>query len=146
MKRFAKNAYTVNYVAFVKAIDEVQEYLDEHGMMDLSGELLDQFPGRVITAELPKLPRPEVGKIMPHRVFGRQTIFHPVMEPTRESMPLPEVIERIQRHILESRIQIHGFFKVALISHCKRSWDVTKAMRTISISRSSCDTSKRYIR
>lgn len=39
VKRFAKDAYTVNYVAFVKAIDEVQRYLDEHGMVDLGGVL-----------------------------------------------------------------------------------------------------------
>lgn len=40
VKRFAKNAYTVNYVAFLKAIDKVKCYLDEHGMMNFSGVLL----------------------------------------------------------------------------------------------------------
>lgn len=40
VKRFAKNAYTVNYVAFLKTIDEVKCYLDEHEMMDFSGVLL----------------------------------------------------------------------------------------------------------
>ncbi|RLU20681.1 hypothetical protein DMN91_007294 [Ooceraea biroi] len=111
VKRFARNAYTVNYVAFLKAIDEVQCYLEEHGMVDLSGELLDQFPGRIITAELPKLPRPEIGKVRPSQIFGRQTVFHPVMEPARDTMPTLEVIKRIQRHILEQRIRIHEFFK-----------------------------------
>ncbi|XP_018359818.1 PREDICTED: uncharacterized protein LOC108759052 isoform X1 [Trachymyrmex cornetzi] len=111
VKRFAKDAYTVNYVAFVKAVDEVQHYLEEYGMVDLSGELLDQFPGRIITAELPKLPRPEIGKIIPSQVFGKQTVFHPVMEQTREMIPALEVIKRIQRHILEQRIRIHEFFK-----------------------------------
>lgn len=166
VKRFAKDAYTINYVAFVKAVDEVQCYLEEYGMMDLSGvlsflesflplflhnlytyafiifihiygnwnilcvfwnvrylqflyyisqELLDQFPGRIITAELPKLPRPEIGKIMPSQAFGKQTVFHPVMEQTRETMPALEVIKRIQRHILEHRIRIHEFFKVITI-------------------------------
>ncbi|XP_011688757.1 PREDICTED: uncharacterized protein LOC105450541 isoform X2 [Wasmannia auropunctata] len=110
VKRFAKNGYTVNYVAFLKTIDDVQRYLDEHGMVDLSGELLDQFPGR-ITAELPKLPRLEIGKVTPSQVFGKQTIFHPVMERTRETMPTLEVVKRIQRHILEHRIRIHEFFK-----------------------------------
>ncbi|EFN67507.1 hypothetical protein EAG_02894 [Camponotus floridanus] len=111
VKRFAKDAYTVNYVAFLKAIDEVQCYLDEHGMMSFSGDLLEQFPGRIITVELPKLPRPEIGKVMPSQVFGRQTVFHPVMEPTKEAMSTLEVIKRIQRHILEHRIRIHDFFK-----------------------------------
>lgn len=79
--------------------------------------MLDQFPGRLITVELPKLPRPEIGKVMPSRIFGRQTVFHPVMEPTKETMPKLEIIKRIQRHVLEHRIRIHEFFKVILINH-----------------------------
>ncbi|XP_071638327.1 uncharacterized protein [Temnothorax longispinosus] len=111
VKRFTKDVYTVNYVAFLKAVDEVQRYLHEHGMVDLGGKLLDQFPGRIITAELPKLPRPEIGRIVPSQVFGKQTVFHPVMERTRETMSTPEVVKRIQRHILEHRIRIYEFFK-----------------------------------
>lgn len=78
--------------------------------------MLNQFPGQVITAELPKLPRPEIGKITPSQVFGKRMVFHPVMERTRETMPMPEVVKRIQRHILEHRIRIHEFFKVAAIA------------------------------
>lgn len=37
VKRFAKDAYTINYVSFVKAIDEAQEYMEKHGMLDLAG-------------------------------------------------------------------------------------------------------------
>lgn len=37
VKRFAKDSYTVNYVAFVQAIEDVQNYMDEHGMLGLSG-------------------------------------------------------------------------------------------------------------
>ncbi|XP_047366820.1 uncharacterized protein LOC124955844 [Vespa velutina] len=111
VKRFAKDAYTINYIAFVKAIDEAQEYMEKHGMLDLAGKLLDQFPGRVITAELPKLPRPEIGKVDPSRVFGKQIVFHPVMKQQKEQMSLMEVIRRIQRHIFEHRIRIYEFFK-----------------------------------
>ncbi|KOX77600.1 hypothetical protein WN51_09264 [Melipona quadrifasciata] len=111
VKRFAKDAYTINYVAFLKAIDEIQSYFDKHQMLALGGELLDQFPGRIITAELPKLPRPEIGKVMPSKVFGKQAVFHPVMEEQRSTMPLMEVIQRIQRHIFENRIRISEFFK-----------------------------------
>ncbi|XP_046829104.1 uncharacterized protein LOC124428730 [Vespa crabro] len=111
VKRFAKDAYTINYIAFVKAIDEAQEYMEKHGMLDLAGKLLDQFPGRVITAELPKLPRPEIGKVDPSRVFGKQIVFHPVMKQQKEQMSLMEVIRRIQRHIFEHRIRICEFFK-----------------------------------
>jgi len=75
-------------------------------------ELLDHFPGQLITVELPKLPRPEIGKVLPSEVFGKQVVFHPVMESPKEAMPMLEIIRRIQRHILEQRIRIHDFFKV----------------------------------
>nr|XP_031846381.1 uncharacterized protein LOC116432948 [Nomia melanderi] len=111
VKRFAKDAYTINYVAFLQAVDEVQSYLDNHGMLSLGGELLDQFPGRIITAELPKFPRPEIGKLIPSKVFGKQTVFHPVMEDPKSMMPLMEVVQRVQRHIFENRIRISEFYK-----------------------------------
>ncbi|XP_012283315.1 uncharacterized protein LOC105701272 [Orussus abietinus] len=111
VKRFGKDGYTVNYVAFVKAIEDVQDYLDTHGMTSLGGDLLDQCPGKIITAELPKLPRPEICKKSAASIFGNQTVFHPVMDKPKEPMSLMEVIHRIQRHILENRIRIHEFFK-----------------------------------
>ncbi|KAG7211846.1 hypothetical protein KM043_011069 [Ampulex compressa] len=111
VKRFSKNAYTINYVAFVKAIEEFQDCMDRHGMLSLDGKLLDQFPGRIITAELPKLPRPEIGRILPSQVFGKQVVFHPVMTNPKVPMHLIEVIRRIQRHIFERRIRICEFFK-----------------------------------
>lgn len=37
VKRFVKDSYTVNYVAFVKAIEDAQNYMDQHGMLDLGG-------------------------------------------------------------------------------------------------------------
>ncbi|KZC06769.1 hypothetical protein WN55_07542 [Dufourea novaeangliae] len=111
IKRFMKHAYTINYVAFLQAVDEAQSYLDQHGMLSLGGEILDQFPGRIITAELPKLPRPEIGKLIPSKVFGKQIVFHPVMKETKDTMPLMEVIQRVQRHIFENRIRISEFYK-----------------------------------
>lgn len=37
VKRFVKDSYTVNYVAFVKAIEDAQNYMDQHGMLGLGG-------------------------------------------------------------------------------------------------------------
>lgn len=51
---------------------------------------------------------------MPSKVFEKQVVFHPVMEEQRSTMPLMEVIQRVQRHILENRIRISEFFKVIL--------------------------------
>ncbi|XP_020292684.1 uncharacterized protein LOC109859141 isoform X2 [Pseudomyrmex gracilis] len=111
VKRFAQNAYAIDYVSFLKAIEEIQCYLEKHGMAHLSKDLLYQFPGRIITAEIPKLPRPEIGKVIPSQVFGKQSVFHPVMEPAKEAMSTKEVIQRIQRHVFEHRIRIHEFLK-----------------------------------
>lgn len=37
VKRFAKDGYTVNYVEFVRAVEEAQNYMDRHGMLSVSG-------------------------------------------------------------------------------------------------------------
>lgn len=45
VKKYLKDSYTLNYVAFVAAIDEAVQYMDRHGMLDLGGDILPQFPG-----------------------------------------------------------------------------------------------------
>ncbi|XP_011302933.1 uncharacterized protein [Fopius arisanus] len=111
VKRFAIDGYTLNYIAFLKAIDDAQNYMDDHGMLHVSGELLDQFPGRIITAELPKLPRPEVGRVSASEAFGKQSVFHPGLKRSREPMRLIEIIERIQQHVLQRRLRIRTFLE-----------------------------------
>ncbi|XP_063987045.1 uncharacterized protein LOC135167617 [Diachasmimorpha longicaudata] len=111
VKRFAKDGYTLNYLAFLKAIDDAQNYMNDHGFQHVSGELLDQFPGRIISAQLPKLPRPEVGQVLVSEAFGKHTVFHAGMKRSRERMGLIQVIRRIQRHVLERRIRIHTFLE-----------------------------------
>lgn len=73
-----------------------------------------QFPGRIITAELPKLPRPEVGNISVGDAFGKETVFHPVLERKKDNMPIVETINRIQRHVLERRLRVKNFFTVLI--------------------------------
>lgn len=83
---------------------------------------MDQFPGRIITAELPKLPRPEVGRILVDDAFGKQTVFHPALEKPKEKMLITEIIHRIQRHVLERRLRIKNFFKVLfLLAFCSEA-------------------------
>lgn len=43
LKKFLKDSYVVNYVAFIAAIDEIVKYLDEHGVMNLSGVINKQI-------------------------------------------------------------------------------------------------------
>lgn len=74
--------------------------------------MLEQFPGRIITAELPKLPRPEVGKILVSDAFKKDTIFHPALNDKQSQMTIVEIIHRIQRHVLERRLRVKNFFTV----------------------------------
>ncbi|XP_017773462.1 PREDICTED: uncharacterized protein LOC108560438 [Nicrophorus vespilloides] len=111
VKKYMKDSYTLNYVAFVADIEATVDYLERHGCLDLGGDIMSQFPGRVINAELPKLPRPEIGKIMAASVFGKQSIFHPALNAPSQRQSLLEIIRRIQRHVLENRIRISDFFE-----------------------------------
>nr|CAD7573058.1 unnamed protein product [Timema californicum] len=126
LKKFLKDSYTVNYVAFIAAIDDIVKYLDHNLLLDLGGvrrlyikykhenllqDILTQYPGRAISAELPKLPRPEIGHVRASDVFGLQSIFHPSLDRPVEQENLQEVIRRIQRHVFTNRIRVGQFFQ-----------------------------------
>ncbi|XP_076267066.1 uncharacterized protein LOC143200510 isoform X1 [Rhynchophorus ferrugineus] len=111
VKKYLKDSYTINYVAFIHAIDEVIQYLNKHGIMDLSGDIMSLFPGRVIDAELPKLPRPEIGNISAARLFGKQSIFHPALQDPKKIEHILTTISMIQEHVLRNRLRVNTFFK-----------------------------------
>ncbi|CAD7090435.1 unnamed protein product [Hermetia illucens] len=96
VKRYLRNSYTVNYVSFVKHIEQI--------------DLIENFPGRLIDAELPKLPRPEIGAVRVSDVFGVESSFHPVLKPTQCSRESDEILLRIKRHVYENSIRVHDFF------------------------------------
>lgn len=43
VKRFIKDSYTVNYVAFVKEIEEIMRYMDQHRLVDYSDVCLKKI-------------------------------------------------------------------------------------------------------
>ncbi|GLV45240.1 chaoptin [Carabus blaptoides fortunei] len=120
VKRFLKDSYTLNYVAFVTAIDEAVNYMDQHGILDLGGDIMDIFPGRIINAELPKLPRPEIGNILLASVIGKQDNFHPAIKVPCGQEDLLTIVRRIQRHVLENRLRVNEFFKDWDMYNCGR--------------------------
>lgn len=100
VKRFIKDSYTVNYLAFVNEVEQIVKYLDRFRLIDhsqvytntffinsirvcnveyLLKDFVQSFPGRLLDAELPKLPRPEIGQLNIGQVFGKETSFHPVL-------------------------------------------------------------------
>ena len=112
LKKFMKSSYTVNYVAFLEVIDRIAKTLTDQQMLDVGGDLIGRFPTRAIGAELPRLPRPEIGNIALDTVFGPQTIFHPVSKPPSDRESLHQVLRRIQQYVYRHRIRVSDFFKV----------------------------------
>lgn len=111
LKRFIKDSYTINYVCFLEEIEKIVNYLDTNRMIDYAGDFSKNFPGRLIDAELPKLPRPEIGRIRISDVFGKETSFHPALNKVKVHKNINEIILRIQRYVMENRIRIHEFFQ-----------------------------------
>ncbi|XP_056643883.1 uncharacterized protein LOC130449862 [Diorhabda sublineata] len=111
VKKYMKDCYTVNYYAFISSINEIVNYLNAHGILDICGDVMSLFPGRVINAELPKLPRPEIGKIMAARIFGKQNIFHPVLNDPKKIEHILTTMSNLQDHVLKNRLRVCEFFK-----------------------------------
>ncbi|XP_045460656.1 uncharacterized protein LOC123671052 [Harmonia axyridis] len=111
VKKFLKDSYTVNYIAFLGELDKIVQYLNQHGVLDLGGDMVSQFPGRVIDAELPKLPRPEIGKILASSLFGKKNVFHPALKEKYQNEDLITIMSRIQQHVLKNRLRVNEFFK-----------------------------------
>ncbi|XP_055847317.1 uncharacterized protein LOC129913017 [Episyrphus balteatus] len=101
LKRYMKDSYTVNYVAFVKHIDAIIKYLKEHGLMDLTNSVIC-FPGQLADIELAELPFPNAKQINKHA----QTFEIPDKPDI-----VCDVIFRIQRYVYENRIRISEFME-----------------------------------
>ncbi|XP_018562489.1 uncharacterized protein LOC108904422 [Anoplophora glabripennis] len=120
VKKYKKDCYTLSYLGFLSAIDQVVEYMNKNGILDLSGDIISLFPGRVIYAELPKLPRPEIGKISAVRLFGTQNIFHPALNDPKKLQDILTTMVSIQDHVLKNRLRVNEFFKDFDVMNCGR--------------------------
>ncbi|XP_060524820.1 uncharacterized protein LOC132701132 isoform X2 [Cylas formicarius] len=78
---------------------------------DYELDIMALFPGRVIDAELPKLPRPEIGNVSAARLFGKQSIFHPALNDPKTVEHILTTIAMIQEHVLRNRLRVNEFFK-----------------------------------
>ncbi|XP_023247489.1 uncharacterized protein LOC106644480 [Copidosoma floridanum] len=111
LKKFAKDSYTVNYVAFIQVVEEIQAFFEKKGLFDKGGNLLENFPGRIISVKLPKLPRPEVGKIRTACVFPQQLHFLPIDRSSKRLRSIHEVMLRIQDHVYKNHIRVAMYFQ-----------------------------------
>ncbi|KAJ8670753.1 hypothetical protein QAD02_002012 [Eretmocerus hayati] len=110
-KKFAKDNYTVNYVAFIEAVDEAKRFLYQHNTLDEGGDLLEEFPGKALSVNLPKLPRPEVDKLKSACVFPKQLHFLSVDTSSKRVREIEEVMLRIQDYVLKNRLRVKAYFQ-----------------------------------
>ncbi|KAJ8916967.1 hypothetical protein NQ315_008367 [Exocentrus adspersus] len=120
VKKYKKDCYTLSYIGFLSALDQVIQYMNKNGILDLSGDIISLFPGRVIHAELPKLPRPEIGNISAVRLFGKQSIFHPALNDPKKIQDLLTTMAWIQDHVYKNRLRVNEFFKDFDLLNCGR--------------------------
>uniref|UniRef100_A0A336LCA6 CSON008072 protein n=1 Tax=Culicoides sonorensis TaxID=179676 RepID=A0A336LCA6_CULSO len=123
LKRYMKDSYTINYVAFLEDIEANVRYFDSHRLMDHSQDLIRNFPGKLIDVQLPKLARPEIGNVNIGKVLDRVTTLHPVVtskfsEGNRKRMEVDEILLRIQRHVFENQVRVKEFFEKFDIFRC----------------------------
>ncbi|CAH1971347.1 unnamed protein product [Acanthoscelides obtectus] len=73
---------------------------------DYELDIMSIFPGRILNAELPKLPRPEIGKISGAKLFGKQNIFHPALNDPKKMEHLLTIMSLIQDHVSRNRLRV----------------------------------------
>ncbi|XP_044761685.1 uncharacterized protein LOC123318965 isoform X2 [Coccinella septempunctata] len=128
-KKFGKNLSSFRFsmdnsevkLAFLSRRSAIWPTTSESRMVECStrsyarssttADMVAQFPGRVIDAELPKLPRPEIGKILASSLFGKKNVFHPALKEKYQNEDLITIMSRIQQHVLKNRLRVNEFFR-----------------------------------
>lgn len=111
LKRYFKNSYTVNYVAFIEDIEKIVKYFSDNNFLDDNNDILINFPGKIITYELPKLPRPEVGTVNLTRIFDEVSSPHSCSNEPKKDYKFEELMMRVKKYILENQIRTRQFFE-----------------------------------
>ncbi|XP_058985391.1 uncharacterized protein LOC101892754 isoform X1 [Musca domestica] len=104
LKRYMKDSYMVNYVAFMKHIENILDYLKSNKLTDNSMKIIQNFPGKLVDLELPELP-PVNGTNIAQRVF-KDFCNHP-----QENKDICDIIFCLQRHVHKNRIRVREFLE-----------------------------------
>lgn len=102
VKRFNKDLYTINYVAFLTELDAIHNDLSDKRLIDFSGDFKEQYPGSVMRT-LPKLPRTNIK-------FDISHVENPVAKYFCDDQH-NEIMLKLQRHIQMNGIRVHMFFE-----------------------------------
>ncbi|KAL1139678.1 hypothetical protein AAG570_006656 [Ranatra chinensis] len=120
VKRYMHDALTVRYMAFMKEIDGVIKYYDDHQMVDLAGKLLPSFKDIELDEAVKSYLRPEIVEAPRAPEVGLQKIFR---EDWRGKTPPEElimIIKKIQAHVQKEKIRAEDFFRVYDTNDCGR--------------------------
>lgn len=116
VKRFMVDNYKLNYEAFAEEIDQLLRYLDTLGPIDRQCDT--EVPPKIITVELPKIQRPEVGNSRLEEILQKNTAYHPCLKPSQPERAFETLMLRIQRYVWENRIRIREFFEQYDLHSC----------------------------
>lgn len=102
----------MNYVAFLRELQDIMKWFDQHGFLNSNKDFIENYPGRVIVAGVENLPRPEIGKFDMAKTFGTTKACHPcVQQGTKRDTKLEEIVLRIKKHIRDNGIRTREFFE-----------------------------------
>ncbi|EDW67374.1 uncharacterized protein [Drosophila virilis] len=104
LKRYMKDGYLVNYVAFLKHIDNIIDYLRQHNLLDNSGDLIHNFPGRLVDLELSQLPPINGCQIV-------QPIFPDACNHPKKNRGECDIVFCIQNYIYKNRVRTCEFLE-----------------------------------
>ncbi|XP_073820133.1 uncharacterized protein [Musca autumnalis] len=104
LKRYMKDSYMVNYVAFMKHLQNILDYLKVNKLTDNSMKIIQNFPGKLVDLELPELP-PVDGTNITQRVF-KDFCNHP-----QENKDICDIIFCLQKQVHKNRIRIREFLE-----------------------------------
>ncbi|EDV92987.1 uncharacterized protein LOC6563620 [Drosophila grimshawi] len=104
LKRYMKDGYLVNYVAFLKHIENIIDYLRQHTLLDNSGDLIPNFPGRLVDLELSQLPPMDGCQVV-------QPIFPDACNHPKKDRGECDIVFCIQSYIHKNRIRTCEFLE-----------------------------------
>lgn len=111
VKKFVTNSYTLNYVAFINSIMAVKDYMQDLGLLDLSGDIVKIFPGKVAKFEFPKLPRPQFTKATASHIFGKNNTLNPDLKDPKKIEHILNTLSNIQDHVSRYKMCVDRFFE-----------------------------------
>lgn len=111
VKRFSRFAFTINYFGFLEEVKKYEKWLEEHEDY-VKQHNDDLMPGKILTVEINKLPRPEIGSFDVAEKFDITKCGHPCLTKKKQSdLELCQIMSKIKKYVKDKRIAMSQFFR-----------------------------------